>query len=665
METGVQTSPSGAAAGLRLQLLGPVAAWHDGVPVALPASRKARALIVYLAVAPRAVSRAHLCALLWDLPADPRGELRWCLSKARGVLDQAGCVRLQSVGDAVQLDLRAAELDHAVLQAAWQEGIRGQDVRTLRRLAALWRGDFAEGLELARSPGFSAWLQAQRRQVRTAHTAVLEHLSAALAPDSDEGLALLARWLQLAPFARRAHTLMVQALARRGQWQEAEQHLHRAVQQFEAEGQDATAIVHAWRQAHAAPSAPQPEPAPAPVPAPWRRVALAVLPFAEALPAAGAAPGLSLGQALAHDITTRLAKLHSVFVIAASSSAALAAHGMDAEQAARALDVDYLASGTVQQTPGRLRVQVQLSEAHQGRIVWADTLDAPAPDTLAVLGALGDQLVGAIASQVELAERHRAILKPPELLDAWEAHHRGLWHMYRFHAQDNAQARHFFETAIRLDPSFSRPYAGLSFTHWQTAFLGWGPREAASELAYRSAVQGALADAQDPTARWALGRAHWLRGDIGPALAELDMAVALSPSFSLGHYSLAFVQSQSGDAEAAIRASDHARALSPFDPLLFAMLAARAIALLRLGRYDEAANWASRALVQPNAHVHIQGIAALCLALAERGDAARRVVAAIRARVPGYGIADFLAAFRFDDEVQALLRRTARQIGLG
>ncbi|PJI51281.1 hypothetical protein CTI14_63540, partial [Methylobacterium radiotolerans] len=57
--------------------------------------------------------------------------------------------------------------------------------------------------------------------------------------------------------------------------------------------------------------------------------------------------------------------------------------------------------------------------------------------------------------------RNRAILTPPNSLDAWQAHHRGLWHMYRFNRTDNEQARHFFEMAVRLDPTFSRAYAGL------------------------------------------------------------------------------------------------------------------------------------------------------------------------------------------------------------
>jgi tetratricopeptide (TPR) repeat protein len=237
--------------------------------------------------------------------------------------------------------------------------------------------------------------------------------------------------------------------------------------------------------------------------------------------------------------------------------------------------------------------------------------------------------------------------------------------MYRFRREDNELARQFFEMAVRLDPTFSRPYAGLSFTHFQNAFQGWGARESETELAYRFAAQGVLADDQDPAARWALGRAHWLRGRQAESLFELESAVDLSPNFSLGHYTLAFVQSQSGDAQAAIRSADLARDLSPFDPMLFAMLATRAMALMRLGRHDEAADWALKAIARPNAHVHILGIAAHCLALADRLDEGRQIASIIRRRVPAYCLQDFLAAFRFREDGVALIRRAAPKIGLG
>jgi tetratricopeptide (TPR) repeat protein len=236
--------------------------------------------------------------------------------------------------------------------------------------------------------------------------------------------------------------------------------------------------------------------------------------------------------------------------------------------------------------------------------------------------------------------------------------------MYRFNRDDNLQARHFFETSLQLDPTFSRPYAGLSFTHFQSAFLDWGERSHEIEQAYRAASRGLMADEHDPAAHWAMGRALWLRGRLDESLSELDTSVELSPNFALGHYTLAFIHAQSGDAQAAVREADHSRDLSPFDPLLFAMLATRAVALIRLGRFEEAADWGAKAAVRPNAHVHVLAIAAHCLALAGRIDEARAITAAIHRQVPRYRVDDFLTAFRFAHDGEALIRRAAKLIGL-
>jgi hypothetical protein len=62
------------------------------------------------------------------------------------------------------------------------------------------------------------------------------------------------------------------------------------------------------------------------------------------------------------------------------------------------------------------------------------------------------------------------------------------------------------------------------------------------------------------------------------------------------------------------------------------MLGARAMALVRLGRLDEAADRAVKAAARPNAH-------------------------------PRYSVADFLAAFQFDPQGAALFRKGARRLG--
>ncbi|MDZ5457621.1 transcriptional regulator [Azohydromonas lata] len=684
----------GGSAPLRLRLLGALVLWRGGEPVALPRSRKVRALVAYLAMSGRAVSRGHLRELLWDTPNDPRGELRWCLSKARALLDEAGHARLLAEGDALRLDLRGAQVDALELHAAVQAGLEGCSPAQLRALAALLDGgEFLEGLDIPRCAAWSAWLLGQRRRFRAAHAALLERLALGAEPGSGEALGRLEQWLHVAPFDRRAHEALLDALARGGRLREGEEHLAATARMFEAEAQDWASLGHAWRAAkarHAVPAA-----AGGPPPQPARRVvapagpedegcgmaatgavalhearpgraSIAVMPFADF--SAGAPAGADVGggwaDGLVHDVTTRLAKLRSLFVIASATTFALGRRGMDMEQAARALDVDYTVSGSVRREGARIAVNAQLVETRTARVAWAELFAAQLGDTLGVLEELGNRIVASVASQVEAVERQRAILKAPQSLNAWEALHRGLWHMVRFDHAHNAQARHFFETAVRLDPGFARPWAGLSFTHFQDAFLGWDERAAATERAYRAASQALMADDRDPAAHWALGRALWLRAQVAPALAALDASVELSPNFALGHYTQAFVQAQSADPVAALRASDLARSLSPYDPMLFAMLATRALALMRLGRHEEAADWASRAAARPNAHVHIQAIAAHCLALAGRQAEAVALVAALHRQWPGYSVERFLAAFLMEAEAAATLRRVAADIGL-
>ena len=98
--------------------------------------------------------------------------------------------------------------------------------------------------------------------------------------------------------------------------------------------------------------------------------------------------------------------------------------------------------------------------------------------------------------------------------------------------------------------------------------------------------------------------------------------------------------------------------------MLFAMLGARAMALVRLEEFDAAADWGVKAADRPNAHAHIRAIAACCLALADQPDEARTLVASIHKTLPHYRVDDFLAAFRFDQDGAALFRKAAKRIGM-
>ena len=138
----------------------------------------------------------------------------------------------------------------------------------------------------------------------------------------------------------------------------------------------------------------------------------------------------------------------------------------------------------------------------------------------------------------------------------------------------------------------------------------------------------------------------------------------MSPNFASGYYAMSFVQTQTGDAQAAIEAADITCDLSTSDPMMYAICAARDCALFRLGRYEEAADWALRSGRQPNAHAYARALSALILAAAghlEEALAEMRLVHNLR---PGLSINNVLSSFRLLKDQDRAFRSIAKQIGM-
>jgi DNA-binding SARP family transcriptional activator/TolB-like protein len=657
----------GAGKTLRFRLLGPLAITRGGHLVELPASRKLRALAGYLAMASQPVTRSQLCDLLWDGPNDPRGELRWCLSRLRSAVDEPGLRRVQTREDTVRLMLDAESLDAAQVAAAMREGPDQLPLDRLRQLAALFAGDFLEGLETSRAPAFNIWLLAERRRLRGWRIALLERI-VRLSDGDAAALPYLEQWQQLVPFDLRVHEMLLHALARQGRLAEGETHLQAAARLFESEELDHRPLRAAWATARMespcsaarVETSPQPADQTGLAGGATRRAALAVMPFGDGKTGTGATRDMA--DWLTTDVVMRLSRLRSFLVISQGTTFALRDRWVAPADAARMLNVDYLVNGVLHRRGERLAITVELSETRSDRILWTEAFVCSAGDALQAFDELGNRIADRISNEIDAAERLRATLKPPASLTAWETYHRGMWHFYHFEREQNRQAQACFQAALDLDPTFSRAYAGLSFTHYQNAFQGWADRTSETENAYAVASRGLMIDDRDPAVHEVMGRALWLRGRLDGALAELETAIDLSPNFVPGHYTLSFFHCLGGDPHAAITASDHSRQISPFDPLMFAMLASRAVALLRLKRFDEAADWASRAAARPNAHLHVQALSAYASGLAGRIPEARAGIARIRRHWPHYGVETYLAAMRLAPAGAAMVRKVAQKV---
>jgi Tfp pilus assembly protein PilF len=253
-------------------------------------------------------------------------------------------------------------------------------------------------------------------------------------------------------------------------------------------------------------------------------------------------------------------------------------------------------------------------------------------------------------------------LRSPEHLDAWSAYHLGLDHMFRFTAADNQAASKMFEIALSKEAGFARAHAGLSFTHFQNAFMRYcadGRAESAS--ARRIAERAVELDARDPFVNFAMGRSLWLEGDVERSLGWLERATALSPNYAQGIYSQAWAHMVLCNGSEAQRRADQAISLSPLDPLHFAMLGTRAISHLLRGEDAEAARWGDRAARAPGAHELIAAVAIACHSLNGDRLKAQSWANNLKRRNPSLTRKDFFQSFPFRD---ASMRRRITE-GLG
>lgn len=377
------------------------------------------------------------------------------------------------------------------------------------------------------------------------------------------------------------------------------------------------------------------------------RPSLAVLPF---VALGTTAPAVAIADALPHDLITELARLRWLFVTARGSSFRFRGAEADPVEVARQLGVRYCLLGTVAAVRGRLTVTVELVDARDGRVIWADRFSGPLADVHALRAEILARVLVAFEIRVPEHEANLARLSVSESLDAWSAYHLGLQHMYRFNRKDNAAAAAYFGKAVELDADFARAHAGLSFVHFQTAFLRHsGDVAGERERARRHAARALELDALDPFVNFAMGRTFWLEGDLDSSLGWLERATAISPNFAQGVYARAWTETLAGNFREGRAHVDLAMQLSPLDPLFYAMLATRALTHLFEQDDVEASVWARRAARSPGAHVLIAMIAAVSHALAGDVEQAQFWAANVRARDPALRLSDFLRAFPIRD----------------
>ena len=188
-----------------------------------------------------------------------------------------------------------------------------------------------------------------------------------------------------------------------------------------------------------------------------------------------------------------------------------------------------------------------------------------------------------------------------------------------------------FLKAVDRDPNFALAHGGIAASRYNEVANDFG--DDPDEGLARGLAAGEHAvtlDDKDGFTHFVLGRMLYLAGQGDRAIAELEKSVALNPSFAHGYHGLGLALYWYGRAEDGIPMLDMAMRLSPHDPILWAMQAAKGACCTSLENYEKGVEWARKSVnARPDQHrVHI--LLAVALAGQDRLDEARVAVEAAR-----------------------------------
>jgi adenylate cyclase len=300
---------------------------------------------------------------------------------------------------------------------------------------------------------------------------------------------------------------------------------------------------------------------------------------------------------IAEDVITALSRYPSLFVIARNSCFTYKGRAVDVKAVGRELGVRYVLEGSLRKSGSRIRVTAELVEAETGKDVWSERYDRALADIFSVQDEITEAVTIAIAPAIAAAEQQRAMRKSPGSLDAWGAYQRGLWHLSRASAEENALAEKFFQRAIDLDPLFAGGYTGLAAAINRAGVM-FLTRNLADALSAEEALarRAVALDGDDAEARSRLAIALQSRGDYQGGQAEAERALVISPNLAAAHGALGVVLTFSGRPKEGLTALKSCVRLDPRAPSLVYRLYQIALALYFCREYEAAAEAARQGI---------------------------------------------------------------------
>ncbi|HET7202723.1 MAG TPA: tetratricopeptide repeat protein [Steroidobacteraceae bacterium] len=251
-----------------------------------------------------------------------------------------------------------------------------------------------------------------------------------------------------------------------------------------------------------------------------------------------AAADAYLGDGIAEEVLTLLAKVPDLRVSARTASFYFKGKDVDLRSIASALGVAHILAGSVRRDAQRIRVTAELIETGTGFRRWSKTYDVAANDVPNIQHEITSSAVAALQIALSSDTEHSLVQHTTRDPEAYELYLQGREQLRRTLRKETlTAAERFFKAAIDRDPQFAAAFAGLCDT-----YLGMFENDRAAQFFQQAelACHRALTlDASYLMVNVSLGRLYLASGQHQKAEDEFRRALALNENYVDAHQGLA------------------------------------------------------------------------------------------------------------------------------
>jgi TolB-like protein/Tfp pilus assembly protein PilF len=338
---------------------------------------------------------------------------------------------------------------------------------------------------------------------------------------------------------------------------------------------------------------------------------------------------------MVEEIITALSRIGGLFVIARNASFTYKGRTVSVKEVGRELGVRYVVEGSVRKAGQRVRIAAQLIDASTDAHLWADHFDGSLQDVFEIQDKVALSIAGAIEPTLQAAEIRRSTQRPTKDLTTYDLYLQALSDFPTCDRDRIVQGLASLEQAIAREPRYAPALALAAVYRVEFENHNWADDPEANRSIAIEFSRRALATGSDDAG--VLGRAAVALGrfgaEIDTAIALIDRALALNPSFADGWYMSGWLRLFAGQPDLAIEHFEASIRLNPRDRRGF-HLSGIGTAYLINGRFDDAAAALRVSLEELPSFTPTYQMLASCYAHMGRLDEARAIVQRLRLLTP-------------------------------